>query len=96
MITIYKNEAYLIKDSLDEQFRKRYKNISITIQPDIFNDILEGMYVNMIDTKLDVDKTFYIELRYQNTISEYMDSIKASVFVKISDIIKDRYLNTTC
>ena len=94
MLTIYKNEAYLIKDSLDEQFKKKYKNITITIQPDIFNDILKGMYINMVDSKLNVDKTFYIELKYQATMSEYMDSIKASVFAKISDIIKDRYIIT--
>lgn len=95
MITIYKNEAYLIKDSLDEQFRKRYKNITITIQPDIFNDILKGVYINMVDTKLNVDKTFYIELRYQASTVEFMDSIKASVFAKMSEIIKDRYIITT-
>lgn len=95
MITISKNEAYLIKDSLTETFKKKYKNITITIQPDIFNDILKGMYINMIDKKLDVDKTFYIELKYQTTMSEYMDSIKASVLAKISDIIKDRYIITT-
>lgn len=82
-LIIYKNEAYLLEDTIKERFYKKYNNLILGTTLSINNDLLEGIHIKLVDNYLKVSKSSYINLSGIYSTKDYIDYI----FIKITEML---------
>lgn len=92
MLTIYKNEAYLIEDQIKDYVKKVYKNINFSITSCLINDVLIGMDIIIYDNILNIEKSYYIELKEFQLINDFVIEIKNKIVLSLSRIMRDHFL----
>lgn len=90
-MNIYSNETYIIIDNIKSRFKKKYKNVNLYITPDIFNDLLKGLYITIVDYKLPDNKSFYIRANDYNNTGEFVEDIFNMISDKLFEIVHNYY-----
>ena len=91
MLNIFKNESYLIEDTIKESFYKKYKNVEIVITCNEFNELLQGIDLKIIDKFTNTSRTAYISCYDYNTITEFYNNIMDKIDNVIRSTIRKNY-----
>lgn len=89
MISIYKNESFLIEDKVKEYFKEKYKHLELSIMYEEINDLITGYYITIKENKLMIQRSNFISAE---DFESYKDAIN-KIMNFISLIFKDLIFN---
>lgn len=81
MISIYKNESFLIEDKVKDYFKKTYKHLDFSIMYEETNDLITGYYITLIESRLMLRRCIFVS-------TEDMESYR-DIYYKIIDALAD-------
>lgn len=91
MINIFKNESYLIGDKIKERFYEKYKNLELVIVYNDFNELVQGIDLQIIDKISKATRTVYISCYDFNTVSEFYNDSLIKIDKLLRSIIRKNY-----
>lgn len=91
MLSIYKNESYLLEDEIKQVFNNRYKNIDLRIVQNIFNELLQGMDFQIFDKLSNSSRTIYVSIYDYTTASDFYRNSLNKIDNVVRSIIRKNY-----
>lgn len=94
MISIYKNESFLIEDKVKEYFKKYYKHLDLSMMYEEINDLITGYVVVIKENKLNIQRQFYITTKDFDGYKDAIDKIMGSINTELYHMINGYYFNS--
>lgn len=91
MITIYKNEAYILIDKIKKDFKSKYKHLELNLTIDEINDLLNGINVTIKANILHTQKSKFINTNGFFSTKDYYDYIMITIDDLFREMINNYY-----
>lgn len=88
-LIIWKNEALLIKESIKNKFNKYYKHLGLNLICETENELLKGIHITLIESKLNLRKEDFVSTSGLFSIKDYEDY----VLIRIQDLFNEMFKN---
>ena len=91
MISIYKNESFLIEDKVKEYFKEKYKHLELSIMYEEINDLITGYYITIKENKLMIQRSNFISSEDFDGYKDAIDKIMNFISLIFKDLIFNYY-----
>ena len=91
MLSIYKNEAYLLLEYIKNNFKKQYKHLDISLTIAETNDLLEGINIIIKENILNLQRSKFINVKGFFKIEDYRDYIMITINDLFCEMINNYY-----
>lgn len=91
MVTIYRNEVFLLEEKIKKAFNEKYNNLEITVTYNIFNELLQGLDFKIYDLLGKTSRTLYVSTYDYTSVGDFYQNSLIKIDGTIKNLIRKHY-----